>query len=120
LRKNRPRLLLFSKRVESSARNRRHTLGDCKCCKHARFISFSSLQLPHEVASPSGFTYEECTPTCEKNEIIPQTYGARNDHTICNSAQNKPVNLNIKYKDGIEFPLVIPNARVTKCQCHIQ
>ncbi|XP_048754269.1 uncharacterized protein LOC125665599 [Ostrea edulis] len=120
LRKNRPRLLLFSKRVESSVRNRRHTLNDCKCCKHARFVPFSSLQLPHEVAFPNGFTYEECTQTCEKNNVMLQSYSAGNDPTTCNSVEKKPLNLNIKYKDGIEFTLAIPNARVTKCQCHIQ
>ncbi|XP_062613294.1 uncharacterized protein LOC134275066 [Saccostrea cucullata] len=120
LRKNRPRLLLFSKREGISERFRRHTFKTCatKCCKRIRFIPFSTLHLPQDILFPSGFTYEECTKCSESFDTM--TSDLAKDATVCKSTQKSPLNLDIKYKDGIEFTLSIPNVRVNKCQCHIQ
>ncbi|XP_061185665.1 uncharacterized protein LOC133193739 [Saccostrea echinata] len=120
LRKNRPRLLLYSKREGISDRFRRNTFKTCSanCCKRIRFIPFSSLHLPQEVLFPSGFTYEECTKCSESFDTL--TSDLANDVTICKPTQKSPLNLDIKFEDGIEFTLSIPNIRVNKCQCHIQ
>lgn len=120
LRKNRPRLLLYSKRNTSNVRHRRHVLEKrfaSKCCKQARFISFSSLQLPQEVEFPSGFMIEQCTNVCSANDAL----SLETDDVIeCKGAETEPINLNIRFKDGIKFNMSIPNAKVSKCGSHIQ
>lgn len=118
LRKNRPKLLLYSKSTEVSVRNRRHVPSECssKCCKRAQFIQFSSLHLPQEVEFPKGFLFEQCTTMCSENDASTQSH----DVIECKSVRKDPLNLNIKFKDGIQFNLSIPNAKVSTCQFHIQ
>lgn len=118
LRKNRPKLLLYSKSTEVSVRNRRHVPSECdsKCCKRAQFIPFSSLHLPQEIEFPKGFLYEQCTTLCSENDASKQSHDVKE----CTSVRKDPLNLDIKFKDGIQFNLSIPNAKVSTCQCHIQ
>lgn len=118
LRKNRPKLLLYSKSTEVSVRNRRHVPSECdsKCCKRAQFIPFNSLHLPQEIEFPKGFLYELCTTLCSENDASKQSHDVKE----CKSVRKDPLNLDIKFKDGIQFNLSIPNAKVSTCQCHIQ
>uniref|UniRef100_A0A8W8M5P8 ZP domain-containing protein n=1 Tax=Magallana gigas TaxID=29159 RepID=A0A8W8M5P8_MAGGI len=60
-----------------------------------------------EIEFPKGFLYEQCTTLCSENDASKQSHDVKE----CKSVRKDPLNLDIKFKDGIQFNLSIPNAK---------